>query len=153
MAVRPNWSWPDRIMCFEVIEVWTSERNRNLNLREADAEIGVVTLGGDPAGVVLGGERRWLPVYGPGGYRWRPSGGDRVLVLKAGSEGELPCVIGVAQNGSDLQAGEVRLGQGEGMISMKDAAVCLLGEVQVNHVPLEEYIRKIVADMNSGLGG
>ena len=37
--------------------MWTSERNRNLPLREAAAELGSVTLGGDPAGVSLGGER------------------------------------------------------------------------------------------------
>ena len=70
--------------------MWTSERNRNLPLREAAAELGSVTLGGDPAGVSLGGERRWLTVYGPGGYRWRPSAGSKVLVLKAGAEGESP---------------------------------------------------------------
>lgn len=132
--------------------MWTSERNRNLNLREAEAEIGVVTLGGDPAGVVLGGERRWLPVYGPGGYSWRPSAGDRVLVLKAGAEGELPCVLGVAQNGSDIQAGEVRLGQGDGMILLKDGTIQLKGELQLNNTPLEEYIRGIVAEMTKGLG-
>ena len=132
--------------------MWTSERNRNLNLREAEAEIGVVTLGGDPAGVVLGGERRWLPVYGPGGYCWRPSAGDRVLVLKAGAEGELPCVLGVAQNGSDIQAGEVRLGQGDGMILLKDGTIQLKGELQLNNTPLEEYIRGIVAEMTKGLG-
>ena len=133
--------------------MWTSERNRNLNLREAEAEIGVVTLGGDPAGVVLGGERRWLPVYSPGGDCWRPSAGERVLVLKAGAEGELPCVLGVAQNGNELQAGEVRLGQGDGMISLKDEVIQLIGQVQVNNTPLEEYIRRIVADMVTGLGG
>lgn len=70
--------------------MWTSERNRNLPLREAAAEIGTVTLGGDPAGVSLGGERRWLTVYGPGGYCWRPTAGDKVLVLKAGAEGSPP---------------------------------------------------------------
>ena len=132
--------------------MWTSERNRNLNIREAEAEIGVVTLGGDPAGVILGGERRWLPVYGPGGYRWRPSAGDRVLVLKAGVEGETPCVLGMAQSGSDIQAGEVCLGQGEGMISLKDETVRLNGDVQINNIPLEEYIRVVVADMIKGLG-
>ena len=68
--------------------MWTSERSRNLPVREAPAEIGTVTLGGDPAGVSLGGERRWLPVYAPGGYSWRPTSGDKVQVLKAGAEGE-----------------------------------------------------------------
>ena len=92
--------------------MWTSERSRNLPVREAAAELGTVTLGGDPAGVSLGGERRWLTVYSPGGYSWRPSAGDRVLVLKAGAEGESPCVLGAAQNGGELKSGEARLDGG-----------------------------------------
>lgn len=92
--------------------MWTSERNRNLPLREAAAELGSVTLGGDPAGVSLGGERRWLTVYGPGGYRWRPSAGSKVLVLKAGAEGESPCILGTAQEGGELKSGEVELSGG-----------------------------------------
>lgn len=70
--------------------MWTSERGRLLTVQESAAEVGVVTLGGDPAGVSLGGERRWLSVYGPGGYAWRPMAGDKVLVLKTGAERELP---------------------------------------------------------------
>ena len=57
--------------------MWTSEKSRNLPVREAAAEVGTVTLGGDPAGVSLGGERRWLNVYGPGGYSWRPTSRER----------------------------------------------------------------------------
>ena len=60
--------------------MWTSERNRRLSAGEPAADVGVVTLNGDPAGVELGGERRWLSVYSPGGYRWRPAAGDQVLV-------------------------------------------------------------------------
>ena len=33
--------------------MWTSERRREFPVREAPAELGTVTLGGDPAGVVL----------------------------------------------------------------------------------------------------
>ena len=89
--------------------MWTSERNRNLQVREPAAEMGTITMGGDPAGVNLGGERRWLNVYGPGGYSWRPTAGDKVLVLKTGAEGESPCILGTAQEGEDLKPGEVRL--------------------------------------------
>ena len=70
--------------------MWTAERNRNPRSGEPAAELGRVTLGGDPAGVSLGGERRWIGVYGPGGYSWRPTAGDKVLVLKAGADGETP---------------------------------------------------------------
>ena len=61
--------------------MWISEQNRRLRAEEPAAQLGRVTLGGDPAAVDLGGERRQLAVYAPGGYAWRPAPGDRVLVL------------------------------------------------------------------------
>ena len=109
--------------------MWTSERNRNLPLREAAAELGTVTLGGDPAGVSLGGERRWLTVYGPGGYSWRPTAGDKVLVLKAGAEGESPCVLGTVQGTEELRPGEVRLAGGENTAPLRRDGL-LLGREQ-----------------------
>lgn len=108
--------------------MWTSERNRNLPLREAAAELGTVTLGGDPAGVSLGGERRWLTVYGPGGYSWRPTAGDRVLVLKAGAEGESPCILGTVQGQEELRSGEVRLTGGENTVYLSREGLLLTGE-------------------------
>ena len=108
--------------------MWTSERNRNLPLREAAAELGTVTLGGDPAGVSLGGERRWLTVYGPGGYSWRPTAGDKVLVLKAGAEGESPCILGTVQGQEELRSGEVRLAGGENTVYLSREGLLLTGE-------------------------
>ena len=67
--------------------MWISERDMRREQGEPAAELGVVTLGGDPAGVSLGGERRQLPVYSPGGVTWRPAAGDKVLVLKTGAAG------------------------------------------------------------------
>ena len=82
--------------------MWTSERNGKQPVREAPAELGTVTLGGDPAGVSMGGERRWLQVFAPGGYCWRPTAGEKVLVLKAGSQGESPCILGKEQQLDEL---------------------------------------------------
>ena len=64
---------------------------------EAAADLGLVTQGGDPAGVYLGGERRWVAVCAPGGYQWRPRTGDKVLVVRAGDQREIPCLAGVRQ--------------------------------------------------------
>ena len=75
-------------------------------------------LWGDPAGVLLGGERRWLPVYSPGGYAWRPTAGDKVLVLKTGGERESPCILGKAQDGDGLGQGEVRLTGGDSRLRL-----------------------------------
>ena len=79
-AIGPGWSWFGRTRyCKEMEGMWTSERSRRLFQAEAAAELGAVTLGGGPAGVSLGGERRWLPLCCPGGVymaaRRRGSGG------------------------------------------------------------------------------
>lgn len=76
--------------------MWIAERSRR-RLEPAElAGVGQVTLPEDPAGVWLDGERRMLPVFAPGGYVWRPSLGEQVLVLKTGRQGEAPCVLGNA---------------------------------------------------------
>lgn len=142
--------------------MWTSERSRNLSVGEPAAELGTITLGGDPAGVSLGGERRWLSVYGPGGYNWRPTSGDRVLVLKAGAEGESPCILGTTQDAEDLKPGEVRLtgpesslhlGQGQVSLTSGTCSMSLGGEgldlaggLRVNGQPLEELVRSVARE-------
>ena len=143
--------------------MWTSERSRNLPVREAAAELGTVTLGGDPAGVSLGGERRWLTVYSPGGYSWRPTAGDRVMVLEAGAEEESPCIMGTVQNGRELKAGEVRLTGGvceimlgqdglrltneRGGLELTEDRTELTGEVYINGKTLRSLIREIVISL------
>lgn len=126
--------------------MWTSERDRRPRAEEPAAELGTVTLGGDPAGVSLGGERRWLTVYGPGGYSWRPTAGDKVLVLKAGAEGEVPCILGTAQAGDGLKPGEVRLSGGESSIRLGQRLE-LGGELYLNGSSLYDVIRDIVSEL------
>ena len=125
--------------------MWTWERNRRLPVEEAVAELGLVTLGGDPAAVVLGGERRWLPICGPGGWVWRPRMGGQVLVLQAGAEQESPCILGKLQNGDGLKPGEARLSGGKSAVFLGEDALELTGEIRVNGVPLEAYIRQVAA--------
>ncbi len=128
--------------------MWTSGKGRPLAVQEPEAELGTVTLGGDPAAVLVGGERRMLPVFSPGGYCWRPAPGDKVLVLKTGAEREEPCVLGKAQAGDALAPGEVRVsGGGDAAVRVTGAGVELLGQVRVNGQDLEELIRSIVFDI------
>lgn len=130
--------------------MWTAERNRNLRAGEPAAELGTVTLGGDPAGVSLGGERRWIGVYGPGGYSWRPTAGDKVLVLKAGAEGESPCVLGTVQEGDEenpLEPGEVRITGGESKLFLGQKRLELTGELYLNGQTLYNVIREIVKSL------
>ncbi len=130
--------------------MWTSQRDRSLPVREPEAELGMVTLGGDPAGVNMGGERRQLPVYAPGGYCWRPAAGERVLVLKAGAEGESPCVLGREQDQADLAPGEVRITGGDSAVYLGKRRLELVGELFINGTSLEKTVQKIIKEMPAG---
>jgi hypothetical protein len=116
--------------------------------------MGVVTLGGDPAGVSVGGERRLLPVYSPGGYSWRPAAGDRVLVLKAGGERESPCILGAVQQDSGaLKPGEVALSGGGSQLRLGQDGIQLTGQVLVNGESLEALVRRVAAGLLQGTEG
>lgn len=131
---------------------------------EAAADLGLVTLGGDPAGVYLGGERRWVAVCSPGGYQWRPQTGDKVLVVKAGDQREFPCLAGVRQpeiqEKDPLEAGAVRITGGSGRMDLDTRGVvlngkeiALNGKVTVQEERLEDLIRRIAADVVSSMLG
>lgn len=120
--------------------MWLSARKREQE-RET-AALGTVTLGGAPAGVYADGERRNLPVFGPGGFRWKPAAGEQVLVLKTGGEGESPCVAGVRTDESDLHPGEVAVTSGAATVTLtREGAIELRGDVRVNGVPLADFCR------------
>lgn len=127
--------------------MWTSERNGKQPIGEAPAELGTVTLGGDPAGVSMGGERRWLPVFTPGGYSWRPTVGDKVLVLKTGSQKENPCIVGMQQQADDLGPGEVKLNGVDCSLRLGTGQVELEGQVFINGRTLEDIITQIVLEI------
>ena len=126
--------------------MWLSEERSRKAAAEAAAEWGMVTIG-DPAAVYLAGERRQVPICCPGGYAWRPAVGEQVLVLKAGQEGEQPCILGKAQEEkSGLQPGQVRISGDRCSILWGDE-LQLIGAVQVNGESLEELIRRVVSEM------
>ena len=120
--------------------MWVSERRRRRADCEAAAELGVVTLEGERPGVYLSGERRDLPVIGPGGYCWKPAAGQQVLVLKAGAEGEQPCVAGAVCGGAEeLGAGDVGIYAGAAAVVLRaDGTVDLRGTVKLDGVALDE---------------
>ena len=60
--------------------MWISRQGMSRDGRQEAARVGVVSLPGDPAAVLLDGERRQVPVFAPGGYQWQPMRGERVLV-------------------------------------------------------------------------
>lgn len=127
--------------------MWTSNRKQDGRTQEAPGDVGVVTLGGDPAGVYLSGERRWVAVYAPGGYQWRPAVGEHVLVLKAGDHQESPCLVGTRQSDGDLEPGAVRLSGGEGQVDLCQEGVRLTGQVWIGSQKLEDLIRTIATEV------
>jgi len=136
--------------------MWTSSQMKESGgAQRHDAALGVVTAGGTENGVYLGTERRWLPVMAPGGYRWRPRAGEQVLVLKAGSDGEFPCVLArQVQEDDTLLPDEVELvGPGCSMKLTEKGEVALRGTVSINGTALEDIVRSMVAAALAGQGG
>ena len=107
--------------------MWISQRGDKAQRHTGGgAEMGRVTLAGNPVGVYLDGERRELPMFGPGGYAWRPSLDQQVLVIKAGTQEEAPCVVG------GLCRTDLALGEGEVMIYSPKASIHVGADGVVN---------------------
>ena len=144
--------------------MWMSKRQAAAEQEKATetAGAGIATMGGNPAAVYLGTERRALPVYSAGGVRWVPQAGDSLLVVK---QGDCYCVAAKEMKPEEtegLKAGEVALVgpdcsvtlQQGGRIELRGAAVFpqtvdLQGTVYWNGRELEQRIRSIVASMMS----
>ena len=144
--------------------MWTSNRKREGLSQECAADQGIVTLGGDPAAVYLGGERRWVSLYAPGGYQWRPKAGDKVLVVKAGDHREIPCLVGkrpdVLSEEDELSPGSVRIHSGTGVVLLDEEGltlqgdeVALEGDITVNGQSLQSYIQNIVYQVLASMMG
>ena len=118
--------------------MWLSSQSRKVQRSSQGAETGVVTLEGEKTAVYLTGERRNLPVLSPGGYRWQPTEGETVLVLKSGADGEELWVAGVPDSGTDLAPGEVCVQSRQAAVFLgNDGSVDLRGFVKINGTPIE----------------
>ena len=120
--------------------MWLSEQMKFGGERPAAAaETGQVSMGGASIAVVTQGERRGLSLALPGGFRWRPALGQRVLVLHSEDGEEI--VAGVlTDTGAGLENGELEI-QGEkcsirldrrGRITISGQQVCLTGGVEIS---------------------
>lgn len=130
--------------------MWLAEQQKRETAQQAGA-VGEVTLSGEAPAVALDSERRGLTVYAPGGYRWRPAAGQKVLVLKADGE---PCIVGAPSAGG-LEPGEVALESGggaslrlsnQGTVALGDN-VAVTGSLYVGGVELKTLIRTIAAQV------
>ncbi len=136
--------------------MWLSRQQKKAG-QEGPIDTGQVTLSDGGVAVELDSERRGLVVYAPGGYRWRPAVGQKVLVLKTG-EGH--CVMGTPVDG-EIPAGEVELSApGGAQIILKTDGRALLsrdvevgGKLTVAGEELEEKIRRISAELITNMMG
>lgn len=126
--------------------MWLAKQRTRETRCEAVSEEGTVTVG-SPTSVYLEGERRDVPVFGPGGYCWRPENEQSVLVLKTGGEGEQPCVIGCRTEDRNLGPGETAVFGKDSEVRLKQGEVALTGQVTVNGETLDELIRRAVLSM------
>lgn len=132
--------------------MWTSSQARAAAMtEERSADLGVVTVGGEEAGVYLNGERRWVRVLSPGGYRWRPAAGETVLVLKTGTDEE-SCILAAEQaHDTQLEPGEVELSGPDCSVCLSQNGVIeLSGSVTVNGEELSDMIRRIAVSAVMG---
>ena len=107
----------------EVQGMWLSEREQRRRERErAAALVGETTLGGDPA------EAQKRPDQRPA------AAGQQVLVIKAGQQGEAPCVAGALCGEQwQLEPGEVLIHSGEASIRLRmDGTVAVTGNMTLN---------------------
>lgn len=136
--------------------MWTASQMKETGTqRRETAAFGVVTAAGAENGVLLGTERRWIPVVAPGGYRWQPRTGDTVLVLKAGEDGEVPCILaGQTPAAPALQPGEVELTGPDCSVKLSESGeIDVQGILKINGRTLEEVISSIVTAAISDQGG
>ena len=111
--------------------MWLSGQHKG-PIDTGEGQVGRVTIGGRRPAVQLDSERRQLEVFAPGGYRWTPHVGQRVLVMK--NQGEDPAVVGAELD----EAGTAR-------VDITAADLHLHGQVYVNNIRLEQYILMVIA--------
>lgn len=109
--------------------MWLSKQVAARTAAPDEAAAATVSVGGETPAVVTDGERRQARLFSPGGYCWRPAGGDTVLVVGGGE----PCVAGKEQRCPvELAPGEVYLYAGSASIHLKrDGSIAISGQVSV----------------------
>jgi hypothetical protein len=112
--------------------MWLSERNKNTDT-DNGTQICTATIGGESVGVYAGGERRGLTVCAPGGYRWRPKAGDKLLVIKCAHGEEIVAGVPISGSTGSMKNGEVCIeSEGGATLYLKnDGSIVIKGDVNV----------------------
>ena len=130
--------------------MWLAKQQKR-ETAETVSAVGEVTISGDTPAVELDSERRNLEVYAPGGYRWRPAQGQKVLVLKADGAA---CIAGTPAPGG-LEPGEIQLESAGGAKLRLDnsGTVTVTGSLAVGGTELTQLIRTIAAEVIASMMG
>ena len=109
--------------------MWLSKMTARRREPEVGSAAATVSVGGEAPAVVTDAERRQGRLFSPGGYCWRPAGGETVLVVGGGE----PCVAGTEQHCPvELAPGEVYIHSGKAWLWLKnDGSVVLSGKLVV----------------------
>lgn len=112
--------------------MWIGKKVAQTKEKQASGQLGVVTVGGDTPAVSTDGEQRQLQVACPGGFWWRPSSEDSVLLVEGAVAG---CFADCPKS---LSAGEIYLEGGGASIYFKSSGrIELTGSIYVNGTLLE----------------
>lgn len=119
--------------------MWLSRKlTQHEKQNTASAETGAVTIDSGEIAVYSSGEDRDVQLASPGGFFWRPKSGEKVLVIKGGTFGEEPFIVGAVRDGEALPAGEIRIAPMEGdaeILLHNDGRVDINGVLFINGVP------------------
>lgn len=119
--------------------MFLSTRGGSVYEERCGGQMETVAAGGREPWIYSCGEMQRAELICPGGFRWRPAAGQGVLVMKTGSLGEEPCIIGTEDSGGEaLEPGEVQLFSAGSSITLKnDGRILVEGTVYVNGEVLE----------------
>lgn len=98
--------------------MWIGKKVASAKAQTTNAKMGTVTVGGTSPAVSTDGEQRQLQVASPGGFWWRPSSEDAVLLVEG-------AVVGcVATCPVSLASGEIYLrGNGNSIYFKSDGNI------------------------------
>lgn len=136
--------------------MWLAKQQKR-EVTGPEGSVGEVTIAGEAPSVELDSERRELTVFAPGGYRWRPTEGQKVLVLKADGEYR----VAGAESGGGLEPGEVALDSAGGAFIRLDnqggvalgSGVTVSGPLYVDGEELTQLIQRIAGETAAALLG
>ena len=112
--------------------MWLSKRTTQRPTDDGTI-VGEVTIGGERAGVYMGGERRDLMVCAPGGYFWMPKVGDETLVIQCVDGMKLCAGLPMEKAPEGMEAGEVTIrSAGDAVLWLKnDGSMEVRGDVEL----------------------